>query len=354
MDGVRNAQVGRIDLRSDTVTLPSPAMREAMLRAELGDDVYGEDPTVNRLEALAAELVGKPAAVLVPTGTMGNLSALLAHGQRGQRVICGDECHIYRYEAGGASALGGLFYHLIPTQRDGILPLDLVRAALQPAYDGHEANPGVFCLENTHNRCGGVVLPPSYLAEAHALAQAAGIPLHLDGARIFNAAVALGISVPDLTRHVDSIQFCLSKGLAAPVGSMVAGSTEFIAKVRRARKMLGGGMRQAGVIAAAGILALSEMPARLHEDHAHARQLAEGLAAIPGIALELDLVQTNLVRFSLSPAAPLDPEGLIAGLREHGILIGGMGGGILRAVTHYGIETAHVQATVAAVRQVLS
>ncbi|MFV9504505.1 MAG: low-specificity L-threonine aldolase [Oscillochloridaceae bacterium umkhey_bin13] len=344
---------GRIDLRSDTVTLPSPAMREAINRAELGDDVYGEDPTINRLEALAAELVGKPAAVLVPTGTMGNLSALLTHGQRGQRVICGDECHIYRYEAGGASALGGMIYQTLPTQPDGTLPLAQIEEALQPAYDGHEAHPGVMCLENTHNRCGGVVLPPSYLAEVHALAQAAGVPLHLDGARIFNAAVALGVNVTELTQYVDSVQFCLSKGLAAPVGSLVAGSADFIAGVRRARKLLGGGMRQAGVIAAAGIVALTEMPARLHEDHANARLLAEGLAAIPGVMLDLSRVQTNIVRFRLHDQAPLNAEGLIAGLREQGILIGGMGGGVLRAVTHYGITADDVWAAVAATRMMI-
>lgn len=343
---------GTIDLRSDTVTLPSPAMRAAMAAAELGDDVYGEDPTVNRLEQLAAELVGKEAAVLVVSGTMGNLSALLAHGRRGQRVVCGDECHIYHYEAGGASALGGLAYHPLPTGADGTLPLDLVREALELSDDAHQAPPGVLCLENTHNRCGGTVLPLAYLAAAHGIARDAGVPLHLDGARVFNAAVALGVDVRAITRHVDSVQLCLSKGLAAPVGSIVAGSQPFIREVRRARKLLGGGMRQAGVIAAAGIVALTEMVERLDEDHATARLLAEGLAALPGLHVDLGRVQTDIVRFELAAGGPT-PAGFLAALRERGVLMGGVGGRALRAVTHYGISTDDVHAAVDAARDVL-
>jgi threonine aldolase len=340
----------RIDLRSDTVTLPSPAMREAIARAELGDDVYGEDPTVNRLEALAAELVGKEAAVLVVSGTMGNLAALLAHGRRGERVVCGDESHIYVYEAGGASALGGMVYHTLPTAADGTLPLDLVGEALASAgSDGHRAPPGVLCLENTHNRCGGVVLPPDYLEAAHARALEAGVPLHLDGARVFNAAVALGVGVSAITRHVDSVQFCLSKGLAAPVGSIVAGSRAFVERVRRVRKQLGGGMRQAGVIAAAGIVALTEMVERLDEDHANARRLAEGLAALPGLRVDLARVQTDIVRFELDPAGP-EPAAFLAAMRERGVLMGAVGGRTLRAVTHYGISDDDVQAAVVAAR----
>jgi threonine aldolase len=341
-----------IDLRSDTVTLPSPAMREAMARAALGDDVYGEDPTVNRLEALGAELVGKAAALLVPSGTMGNLAALLSHGGRGQRVVCGDECHIYHYEAGGASALGGLIYQTLPTNRDGSLTLELVQAALQPAYDSHQAEPGVFCLENTHNRCGGTVLTPDYLAAAHTIAREAGVPLHLDGARIFNAAVALGLPAHELTRHVDTVQFCLSKGLAAPVGSLLAGPAPFIARARRARKLLGGGMRQAGVIAAAGIVALTEMVERLAEDHANARLLAEGLAALPGLRVDLALVQSDIVRFELA-SEQLSVNDFLAGLRARGVLMGGMGGATVRAVTHYGLDADAVQRAVAAAREVL-
>ncbi len=347
------AHSGLIDLRSDTVTLPSPAMREAIARAALGDDVYGEDPTVNRLEALAAELVGKEAAVLVTSGTMGNLAALLAHGQRGERVICGDECHIYLYEAGGASALGGMVYHTLPTAPDGTLPLERLRAALAPTSDSHQAPAGVLCLENTHNRCGGTVLPLAYLEAAYAAAGEAGLPLHLDGARVFNAAVALGVEVAAITRHVDSVQFCLSKGLAAPVGSLVAGPRAFVERVRRVRKQLGGGMRQAGIIAAAGIVALTEMVERLDEDHANARLLAEGLATIPGVQLELAHVQTDIVRFELR-AASVSVDAFLAALREHGVLMGGMGGTTVRAVTHYGIDASDIRAVVAAARAALS
>jgi threonine aldolase len=348
----RASSVTQIDLRSDTVTLPSPAMREAIARAELGDDVYGDDPTVNRLEQLAAARVGKEAAVLVVSGTMGNLAALLAHGQRGQRVILGDECHIFQYEAGGASALGGLAYHTLPTAADGTLPLEELAAAATSSADSHYAPPGVICLENTHNRCGGRVLPLGYMAEAHAIAREHGLPLHLDGARVFNAAVALDVDVTAITRHVDTVQFCLSKGLAAPVGSIVAGPRPFVERVRRVRKMLGGGMRQAGIIAAAGIVALNEMIERLADDHANARTLAEGLATIPGITIDPNTVETNIVRFALADTA-MPVADFLAGLRARGVLMGGMGGRYVRAVTHYGIEPDQIQATIAAVRAVL-
>ncbi|PDW04516.1 low-specificity L-threonine aldolase [Candidatus Viridilinea mediisalina] len=342
-----------IDLRSDTVTLPSPAMREAMSHAALGDDVYGEDPTVNQLEAFAADLVGKEAALLVPSGTMGNLSALLSHAGRGQRVICGDECHIYYYEAGGASALGGLIYQTLPTEPDGSLPLELVRQALQPVHDVHTSEAGVLCLENTHNRCGGTALTPAYLAEAHALARAAGVPLHLDGARIFNAAIALNLPVQTLTQHVDTVQFCLSKGLAAPIGSLLAGPAPFIARARRVRKLLGGGMRQAGIIAAAGMVALTSMIERLAEDHANARLLASGLAELPGVQLDLSRVQTNIVRFELSNKA-LPVSTFVANLRTHGVLMGSMSGTFIRAVTHYGIERPAIEHTLEVVQKVLA
>ncbi|GAB4428442.1 MAG: low-specificity L-threonine aldolase [Chloroflexi bacterium OHK40] len=347
------AQAGVIDLRSDTVTLPSPAMREAMARAELGDDVYGEDPTVNQLEGLAAEILGKEAAVLVVSGTMGNLAALLAHGGRGERVVCGDECHIYHYEAGGASALGGMIYHTLPTAIDGTLPLDVAREALAPSDDPHRAPPAVFCLENTHNRRGGTVLPLAYLEAAHSLAHEMGVPLHLDGARVFNAAVALGVEVRAITRLVDSVQCCLSKGLAAPVGSLVAGSQAFVARVRRARKLLGGGMRQAGVIAAAGIVALTEMVERLDEDHANARLLAEGLAQLPGIYVDLNRVQTDIVRFELNVEG-LSVAAFLGALRERGVLMGAVGGHAVRAVTHYGISAADVRQALSTVAEVLS
>lgn len=342
-----------IDLRSDTVTLPSPAMRDAIARAELGDDVYGEDPTVNRLEELAAHTVGKEAALLVASGTMGNLAALLAHCTAGQRVIAGTESHIFNYEAGGAAALGGLAYHLVPNQPDGTLEPEALQAALGWPDDLHHAPLGAICLENTHNRCGGTVLTPAYMAHVHALAQAHGVPLHLDGARVFNAAVALEIDVRDITRHADTVQFCLSKGLAAPVGSIIAGPRPFIDKARRIRKMLGGGMRQAGIIAAAGIIALTEMVERLAEDHANARLLAEELAHIPGIQIDLSRVQSDIVLFELA-GGHLPVEAFLAALRERGVLMGRMGQKGIRAVTHYGISAGEVRAVAAAVRAVLA
>jgi threonine aldolase len=235
-----------IDLRSDTVTLPSPEMRRAIAEAPLGDDVYGEDPTVNRLEALAAERVGKQAALLVVSGTMGNLCALLAHCARGDEALVGDESHIYHYEAGGASVLGGIALHPVATAPNGELPLDALAAAIRDPEDSHEALTRLVCLENTHNRCGGVVLSPAYMRSVRALAGERALVVHLDGARLFNAAVALNVDVRELTQHVDSVQFCLSKGLSAPVGSILAGDAEFIAQARRVRKLVGGGMRQAG------------------------------------------------------------------------------------------------------------
>lgn len=350
-----------IDLRSDTVTLPSPAMREATARAELGDDVYGEDPTVNRLEELAAEKVGKAAALLVVSGTMGNLTALLTHGRRGERVIVGNESHIYVYEAGGASALGGLVYNTIPNLPDGTLDPAALSAALVRMNDSHRAPPGIVCLENTHNRCGGAVLTAEYMAGVHDQARAAGLPLHLDGARIFNAAVALGCAVTELTRHVDTVQFCLSKGLAAPVGSILAGPRDVIDRARALRKMLGGGMRQAGIIAAAGIVALNEMVDRLTEDHANAQLLAQGLAAIPGVTLDPARVQSDIVIFEVdTPAMNGDygqataTGGFLAALRERGVLMGSMGGRRVRAVTHYGISAADVHVAIGAVRGVLA
>jgi len=341
-----------IDLRSDTVTLPTPAMREAMARAALGDDVYGEDPTVNELEAFAADLLGKEAALLVVSGTMGNLTALLSHCTRGQRVILGNESHIYNYEAGGGSALGGLVYHTIANLPDGTLDTDALNGALVRINDPHYAPPGLLCLENTHNRCGGAVLRPAYMESVHQLAQEAGVPLHLDGARLFNAAVALGAHVRELTQHVDSVQFCLSKGLSAPVGSMIAGPRSFIERARRARKMLGGGMRQAGVIAAAGMVALTEMVERLSEDHANAKLLARGLANLPGIRLDPQGVQSDIVVFELV-APRLEMPQFLSLLASRGVRMSGFGGRRVRAVTHYGVSAEDCERAVAAVREVL-
>jgi threonine aldolase len=342
-----------IDLRSDTVTLPTPRMREAMARAELGDDVYGEDPSVNKLESMAAEVAGKEAALLVVSGTMGNLTALLSHCTRGQRVILGDESHIYNYEAGGGSALGGLVYHTVPNLPDGTLHATTLERALIKVDDPHYAPPGVLCLENTHNRCGGAVLAPEYLAKVHAQALAANVPLHLDGARVFNAAVALGVPVARLTAHVDSVQFCLSKGLSAPVGSMLAGSKALIDRARRVRKMLGGGMRQAGVIAAAGMVALDEMVERLSEDHANARVLAKGLAGIEGIAIDPECVHSDIVVFELV-APDVDVPQFLSRLSAAGVRMSGFGGRRVRAVTHYGITTEHCERALEAVRRALA
>ncbi len=326
-----------IDLRSDTVTQPTPAMRRAMYRAEVGDDVFGEDPTVQKLEALAAEKTGKEAALFVVSGTMGNLVSLLTHCRRGDEALLGDESHIFHFEVGGASALGGIVFHPVPTSRWGELDLTALKQAIRPAVTNiHYAPPGVLCLENTHNRCGGTVLKPAYLQAAWELAHQAGIPLHLDGSRIFNAAVALGCKPQELTRYADSVQFCLSKGLAAPVGSLICGSADFIARARRIRKMVGGGMRQVGVLAAAGIVALNEMVERLAEDHRTARVLAQGLAELPGIRLDLEAVQTNIVIFAVEPSGVEKPP-LAHLLAREGVLMGDLGGGRFRAVTHYGI-----------------
>ena len=328
-----------IDLRSDTVTLPSPAMRQAMATAMVGDDVFGEDPTVNELEALAARMTGMEAGLFVTSGTMGNLASLLAHCQRGQEVILGDESHIFNYENGSASALGGMVMHQVPTNADGTLPLDAIEAAIHlPSHNYHFyhwAPPGVICLENTHNRCGGAILTPAYFADVAAIARRHSLPIHLDGARLFNAAVAAGGPVTDWTQHVSSVQLCLSKGLAAPVGSLICGSAAFVDRARRMRKILGGGMRQAGVIAAPGILALTGMVDRLAEDHRHARILAEGLSRLPGITIDLAAVQTNIVIFRLPSAA--EAERFQAAAADAGVLLSDFGAGRLRMVTHYGI-----------------
>jgi threonine aldolase len=340
-----------IDLRSDTVTLPSPRMREAMARAEVGDDVFREDPTINALEALVAERTGKEAAVFVASGTMGNLSSLLAHGQRGQEVILGDESHIYHYEAGGASALGGLVFHPVATRPDGVMPLEAIAAALRPAADWL-APPGVICVENTHNRCGGAIMTPDHIAAVGDLARAHGLPVHLDGARLFNASVALGLPLTAWTAHVTSVQVCLSKGLAAPVGSLVAGPRDFVARARRARKILGGGMRQAGVLAAAGLVALEDMVDRLAEDHANARLLAEGLARLPGLVLDPGSVATNIIVFGV--AAGLDSAAFVDALRKEDVLVIDLGRGRLRAVTHYGITAGDCRLALAACERALA
>lgn len=341
-----------IDLRSDTVTLPTPAMREAMATADVGDDVYGEDPTVNRLQAMAAERVGKEAALLVASGTMGNLVAMLTHCARGEEMIVGDRGHIFLYEAGSASAVGGIHSRQVPNQPDATLDLTQVEAAIRPD-NSHYPRTRLICLENTHNRCYGSCLTPDYMRQVRALADKYHLRIHLDGARVFNAAVAQGVDVRELTHDPDSVSFCLSKGLSAPVGSLVCGSADFIHEAHRARKVLGGGMRQAGVIAAAGIVALEQMVDRLGEDHLNARLLAEGMADIPGITLEPGRVQTNIVYFELEEDAP-DAAEFSGRLADRGVKMGPTGERQIRAVTHYGIEADHIEKTLAAVARVMA
>jgi len=341
-----------IDLRSDTVTLPTPAMREAMYRAEVGDDVKGEDPTVRRLEALAAQRMGKAAALFVASGTMGNLTAVLAHCGRGDEAILGDQAHTFLYEAGGMSALGGVHPRPLPNQPDGTIPLDRIEAAIRPD-DPHFPRSRLIMLENTHNRCRGAAIPPAFFAAVRQIAERRELQTHLDGARIFNAAVALGVDPREITQHVDSVSFCLSKGLSAPVGSLLCGDVDFITRARRVRKMLGGGMRQAGIIAAAGIVALETMVERLAEDHARARRLAEGIAEIPGYAIDLARVQTNLVFFDVADAAPLNAGQVAERLREHGVLVGVVSAQSFRAVTHCWVDDAGIQAALCALAEVM-
>ena len=337
-----------IDLRSDTVTLPSPEMRQAIAEAELGDDVFGDDPTVNRLETIAAEVMDKEASLLTTSGTQSNLAAMLAHCQRGDEVIVGDEAHILHYEAGGAFALGGLGLRPVRNDDQGRLDLREVRGAIR-GRDVHFPPTGLICVENTHNRCGGAVLNEDDLAAVRRLADEYGLPVHLDGARLFNAAVALGVPASSLTRYVDSVAFSLCKGLACPVGSVLCGSGEFIARARRFRKMLGGGMRQAGIIAAAGVYALENMVDRLAEDHDNARLLAEGLSGIPGISLAPP-PQSDLVFFT---AEGWDLGKLARRLSEGGVLCLDEGGRI-RMVTHYGIERRDVEEALVRVRELMA
>jgi threonine aldolase len=338
--------VKTIDLRSDTVTLPTPAMRDAIYRAELGDDVFGEDPTTIRLEKMAAERMGKEAAMMVASGTMANLVCVLTHCRRGDEVILGDRSHTFLYEAGGMSALGGIHPRTILNQPDGTLSLEDIRAAIR-GDNVHFPRSRLICLENTHNRCSGSALTPAYIEAVATLAGNRGLLLHLDGARIFNAAVALDLDVKELARHVDSVSFCLSKGLSAPVGSVICGSREFIAEARRNRKVLGGGMRQCGIIAAAGITALEQMIDRLAEDHANARRLAEGIARIRGLSIELSRIQTNIVYFDLV-SGELTAEELVTRLNDKGIKVLQVGPTRLRAVTHHGIIAEDIDLALAA------
>jgi threonine aldolase len=341
-----------VDLRSDTVTLPTPEMREAMAMADVGDDVFGEDPTVNRLQEMSAGLMGKEAGLFVPSGTMGNLAAILAHCQRGDEAILGNMAHSFLYEAGGMAALGGIQPRTITNQPDGTMRLEDIEEAIR-SDNVHFPITRLVVLENTHNRCGGAVLSGVYTQAVAELAHQHGLALHLDGARIFNAAVALGIEARELAVAADSVTFCLSKALCAPVGSVLCGSAEFIRRAQRVRKQLGGGMRQAGVLAAAGIVALETMIERLEEDHARARRLAQGLRQIPGVVLQTDPPASNMVYFLLEPQAHLDAQALVRALLEKEIKVLPVSERRIRMVLHYWIDDAGVARTVEGIRDIL-
>ncbi len=340
-----------IDMRSDTVTKPTPEMREAMARAEVGDDVLGEDPTVNRLEEMSAATMGMEAAVFVASGTMGNQVALYAHTQRGDEIITEESAHVGMYEAGAYAVVSGLSIRRLRGRPYGALDPNEVRDLVAPD-DVHRAPTTLVCLENTHNSSSGTAITPEQTRAVAEVAHANGMKLHIDGARIFNAATHLAIEPQELVRGADSIQFCFSKGLAAPVGSMVCGSREFIRRGRRARKLLGGGMRQAGVLAAACLISLEKMTKRLREDHAHARLIAEELARHEGVSIDLNAIQTNIIRFAFR-RENLDGARLGALLRERGILVDARGGDKIRMVTHNDVSAEDTDAIVSALREIL-
>jgi threonine aldolase len=342
-----------VDLRSDTLTLPTPEMREAMARAEVGDDVWGEDPTVQRLEATAAARLGKEAGLFVTSGTMGNLVSVVAHTQAGQEVVLDLDSHIYNYEVAGGTVVGHVQMRPVKTER-GFLTPEQVQESLRPA-NIHIPPTGLVCLENTHNRHGGTCSSPEEIAAVAAVAHGAGVAVHIDGARLFNAAVALKRNVREFTDPVDSATFCLSKGLSAPVGSVVCGSRAFIERARRVRKMVGGGMRQAGVIAAAGLIALERMVDRLADDHAHARTLAEALAAMPGITVDLASVQTNIVILRIDRGdrarSVAATEELVKGCAARKVKIHAMGPSAIRCVTHKDVDAEDIRRAVEAFRE---
>ncbi|MCX6135077.1 MAG: low-specificity L-threonine aldolase [Ignavibacteriales bacterium] len=337
---------GLIDLRSDTVTHPTPAMRAAMSDADVGDDVFGDDCTVIKLEEMAAEMTGCQAGLFMASGTMGNLVALLTHCERGTEAIMGNRSHVFLHEVGGMAALGGIQANHVPNQPDGTLRLEDISGAIRED-DVHYPRTRLICLENTQNSCGGVVLTPEYTRSVAELAHSRGLKLHLDGARLANAAIAYGVEMKTLVGGADSVMLCLSKGLCAPIGSMLCGTKEFIAEARRNRKQVGGGMRQVGVVAAPGIVALKTAIQRLEEDHANARRLADGLRGIPEIVLETESPQTNMVYFHLAPSAKVTVPHMLDRLKERGILAD------LRLVTHYWITAKDVEKVLAAIAEVM-
>lgn len=343
----------RVELRSDTFTLPTPEMLRAMGTAELGDDVYGEDPTVRELEELSATILGKESGCLLPSGTMANLASILTHCPRGAKAIVGAESDIYIYEAGGASVCGGVVYHPVPNLPDGTFdPVLLDEAFPEDQDDPQFALPALLCLENPQNRCGGRVLPLDYLRSIRDLADSKGIAVHLDGARIFNAAIATVRPPAELAGFADSLQFCLSKGLGAPAGSVVVGSREFVTGVRRVRKMLGGGMRQSGVLAAAGLVALRARD-RLRDDHEAATRLADGLAALPGIEVEPVTPRTNMVYFRVT-ATELDNATLITNAESHGVGLSELGRGRIRCATHCGVTLSDIDHVIDVIASIMA
>ncbi|MCH7587277.1 MAG: low-specificity L-threonine aldolase [Chloroflexi bacterium] len=339
-----------VDLRSDTVTQPTAAMREAMAVAEVGDDVYGEDPTINRLEKLAATRMGMPSSMFVPSGTMGNLAAILAHCARGDEMILGHLSHSFLFEAGGAAALGGVQPRTVRNQEDGTLDFEDIRASIRE-NDPHFPITRLICLENTHNRCGGNPITATYTKAVGDIAKEYDLKLHIDGARIFNAAAAQNVPARDLVQNADSVTFCLSKALCAPVGSLLCGSEAFIHKARRVRKQLGGGMRQAGVLAAAGIIALEKMTSRLVDDHARARRLAAGLVRMDEEEFSVSTPTTNMVYVTIRPEASFDAKVLAAVLKSKGIRVGIVASHRIRLVLHHDIDDDSLQIAITAIKQ---
>ncbi len=339
-----------VDLRSDTVTRPTPAMRRAMMDAEVGDDVYGEDPTINKLQARAAEIFEREAALYVPTGSMGNLIAIKVHTQPGQEVICENGSHINQYELSSMTFVAGVLPRTV-TAPDGILNWSLIEPLLNIKHP-HKADTGLIEIENTHNVAGGTVYPTSTVEDICMRAHELGLPVHMDGARIFNAAAVLERSVASITKHCDSVMFCLSKGLGAPVGSMLVGSKDFIAKAHRFRKTFGGGMRQAGVLAAAGLVALEESPKGLKKDHENARYLAAELAKLPGITLDASKVVTNIVRFDVSGTGRTAAE-ICGELKKRNVYAGPFAKYAIRMVTHFDVDRPGIDKALAALREIL-
>jgi threonine aldolase len=338
-----------VDLRSDTVTEPTERMRRAMYEARVGDDVFGEDPTTLHLEQIACDKVGKQAGLFVPSGTMGNLVSVLSHCGRGDEVILGDQSHIFLNEGGGMSAFGGVHPYTIPNSSDGTIPLQKIVSAIR-GKNIHHPTTRLICIENTHNRCSGAPITPGYTRELCDMAKEHGVRVHLDGARLFNAAVALMVDPKDLTEGVDSLIFCLSKGLSAPVGSVVCGDQQFIERARRIRKALGGGMRQCGVIAAAGIVSIEEMTERIVEDHANARMLADGIARIPGLEIEESLVKTNILYVELEYKM-LTSSAFMHYLEKRGVKVLQTGPSRFRMVTHSGVGAEDIDYTLEVLKE---